>query len=453
MDYWKNYLEQKETRNVLPLDYNENIDNIIEKIEKIEIIIIEKLTYPYTRPICYSKTSKSIEIIKNYDVEYNTGYYIDIKNAYYSLPHNLFANYPKFYKYIREPLHVLSEINGKMEHIETINPQRGIPAGPISLPFFNQLIAHLPNIGLAVVDDLYMHESVVEEVKKMIINFGLEINIEKSGYIRDIYAFKDYLNKTYSLYGDDIISTKSNININEYNFFNEETKITAVHKLDNYYIRACAVPIDATFKNRQIQIDPCNCCLNDPREIYSQCSVCYYLNNKNEPCLFVGLIYRMEDIWFPNNFKLKYNNINLLHLETWHLELGLFKENLKIRFPRFIATNISTCPKCLKSAENQYCETCILFFCNYCYETSRIHFNNHKCKKIGMRCPGCAIIVEKINGCNHMTCYCKMEFTYNINKPDICEIEALIPNLSYKRLEGLSYEEYLWLWIRTVKWD
>ena len=31
-------------------------------------------------------------------------------------------------------------------------------------------------------------------------------------------------------------------------------------------------------------------------------------------------------------------------------------------------------------------------------------------------CPGCGGVIEKVSGCNHMTCICKREFDYSLNK-------------------------------------
>jgi hypothetical protein len=44
------------------------------------------------------------------------------------------------------------------------------------------------------------------------------------------------------------------------------------------------------------------------------------------------------------------------------------------------------------------------------------------------RCPKCKFVIEKQNGCNHITCLCKYEFCYLCNDtykyPHRCEIGA-----------------------------
>ena len=85
------------------------------------------------------------------------------------------------------------------------------------------------------------------------------------------------------------------------------------------------------------------------------------------------------------------------------------------------------CPNCektqlnmVKGEQNLFCTKCVQKFCKICLNPA--HKKYAKCDNavIGIlkrnfqfkRCTNCLFVVEKNEGCNHMTCACKYEFCY-----------------------------------------
>ena len=68
-------------------------------------------------------------------------------------------------------------------------------------------------------------------------------------------------------------------------------------------------------------------------------------------------------------------------------------------------------PRCRK-CQRQYCAQCMMaYHSGSCDDNFEEHFQNYK------RCPSCGIMIERIVGCNHITCRCSFHFCFGCGAP------------------------------------
>jgi len=171
--------------------------------------------------------------------------------------------------------------------------------------------------------------------------------------------------------------------------------------------------------------------------VYNECQICfesYNMNNNiNDICELCNTYSCLSCFETYMLTKIKDNNITIKCM--CENKIAKIISNYKIKellsrssydlYERIVNRHkgLNNCPKCLVEFYNEErkkvidCANCGVHICVRC-ETN--HQENEPCKSIIIEnskpCPKCGIYIDKIEGCDHMTCKnCKYEYSYNLS--------------------------------------
>ena len=211
------------------------------------------------------------------------------------------------------------------------------------------------------------------------------------------------------------------------------------------------------------------------------CQICYQLIPKN-------LMFFMNDVNHEICFEclnsyllteIKNNKVINMHcphcidsLDNEIIQENVDKEAFE-KFLRFVDNNkvlsnkmLRFCPKCNQiihlnnendeKAACSNCKTEMCTKCNHPFHSNKTcekvlegEFKSWSNKKEVQRCPKCKVLIEKIEGCNHMTCYvCHYEFCW-LCKGAYTSIHFFPLNpLGCPGLQSIKTKVHKWNWIK-----
>ena len=401
-----NFLNLKSNRILPPL-------NNLNAVLRHKIVALDNYEFPLDVPnnvlLPWLKIKGSIPISKLA--------YFNIKNCFYEFNSNLLPD--KLKEISLKPIVVpVGSLKNLVQYISPflnlindndyyqINPKRGlIPSHATCSWFSDVIINENPYIIGCYVDDCFCSIDYIDEAIEWFTIRGF--NIHKKGMVT----------------GDDtLVKEQIVMHILVYPFgypYLVKNKIilmsdVAIKNMKQDQIE-CSICYDS-FNNGTLGL-ACNNCMI--------CSTCYYTMNKNkeysdicETCENpIDLIKNVILVMHPKLYIKASKDLDKISVMNFDNMLSVYqniRDESNIVFPeRFVRCIFCMSPNldAISDLQVYKCNDCNKVYCNTC-DLTELPKENHKCTATLTRCPKCTVCIQKIGGCNHITCLCGNEFMY-----------------------------------------